>query len=276
MHDNPLAMPQNGQLLAGFQKHFGLSPGKAPGEALVEVARAFSRLPYENLTKIIKEAQLEHPGRSRRFPDEVIGDHLARGTGGTCFSLTAALLHLVRSLGFEAQPVLADRRYGQNTHCALLVWIDDRPHLLDPGYLIVEPIPLDLDRQQNIKTSFNQLILDPLEGGDKLELHTLAQGQKNHRLTFKTQPVDAGEFIRWWDRSFDWDMMRYPVLTRVTGAEQLYLQGSRFQVRSHQAIQRDRISPERLVEHIAARFGIDPAIAARALAVLKDRGESND
>ena len=45
-------------------------------------------------------------------PAEVLADHEQCGAGGTCFSLTAAFLHLVRSLGWKAEPLLADRRYG--------------------------------------------------------------------------------------------------------------------------------------------------------------------
>ena len=110
-------------------------------------------------------------------------------SGGTCFSLTAALLHLVRSLGLPGEPILADRRYGVDTHCALLVWLDDRPHLLDPGYLIVEPVPLDATTNELVvPTRFNQLHLMPGEA-DRIELHTAEQGNRRYRLTYKTSPV---------------------------------------------------------------------------------------
>ena len=42
----------------------------------------------------------------------------------------------------RAEPILADRRYGDDTHSALVVWHEGKPHLLDPGYLIVRPLPL--------------------------------------------------------------------------------------------------------------------------------------
>jgi arylamine N-acetyltransferase len=98
-------------------------------------ARAFATLPYENLSKVIRFAEAGDAVAARELPAEIINRHLQWGTGGTCFSLTATLLHLIRSLGFEAEPILADRPYGSNTHCALRVMVEGQPHLLDPGYL---------------------------------------------------------------------------------------------------------------------------------------------
>ncbi len=232
--------------------------------------QAFSNLPYENLTKIIKQANLGSGERCRRGPTEVVTDHLALGTGGTCFSLTATLLYLLRSLGWRAEPILADRHYGENTHCAVLVWIDDKPHLLDPGYLIVTPVPLTGARNEiEIETGFNQLLLSPSSGNGRRSLHTLQQGSASHRLTFKIEPADSGEFLKAWDASFDWDMMQYPLLTRTCGHEQLYLRGNRLQIRSHDSLQRQEIAPGLLVQQIAAQFNLDTSIAIQALSILK-------
>jgi len=270
---NPLAQPQDRDVLMAFVKHFRLSADRTPRERLRDVATAFTHLPYENLTKIIKEDQEQAAIRSRRLPAEVLADHFRAGAGGTCFSLAATLLHLVRSLGWQAEPLLADRRYGENTHCALLVWIDGRPHLLDPGYLILDPIPLDVRSQTRIVTEFNELVLTPQTGGRRLDLATVAQGQRKHRLTFKTEPADPGEFLQAWDASFDWDMMRYPVLSRVRSGRQLYLQGGRFQVRDQQSVRREEIPGRQLAQQIAEAFDIAPAIIARALEILHRKGE---
>lgn len=270
---DPLARPQDRELLTGFVQRFRLPTDQPPLDVLRAVAAAFAQLPYENLTKIIKEDVERAAVRARRLPAEVLADHIKAGAGGTCFSLTATLLHLVRSLGWEAEPLLADRRYGENTHCALLVWIDGRPHLLDAGYLILEPIPLDIGTETRIVTDFNELVLTPSADGRRLDLATRGRGQRKHRLTFKTSPADAGEFLHAWDASFDWDMMRYPVLTRVSGGRQLYLQGGRFQARDHTSVWREDVAPPQLAQRIADGFGIAPEIVARALEILHRKGE---
>ncbi|SVE50279.1 uncharacterized protein METZ01_LOCUS503133, partial [marine metagenome] len=176
MQKNPLAAPgQDSAALGDFARHFRLQR-EAPQTLLVEnVAAAFASLPYENLTKILKH---DREGEvARRGPQEVISDHIRLGSGGTCFSLTAALLHVLRGLGLRAEPILADRHYGENTHCALLVWLNDQPHLLDPGYLVLKPLPLPgtEDLEQVVPTTFNELILRHREQGSKIELHTRQQ-----------------------------------------------------------------------------------------------------
>ena len=90
-----------------FMSHFGIRPGKPALPLLTEIATAFSALPYENITKIIKRAEAGTCEKARRGPAEVIEEHISWGTGGTCFSLTSALMHLVRSAGWESQYVLS-------------------------------------------------------------------------------------------------------------------------------------------------------------------------
>jgi hypothetical protein len=177
----------------------------------------------------------------------------------------------VRALGWQAEPILADRRYGPDTHSALLVWIGGRPHLLDPGYLIVQPLPLPTAGEVTVATPFNQLVLAAQNHGAKVELHTIQDRQKTYRLTFKTAPADTGQFLHAWDVSFDQDMMRYPVLSRVAGGQQLYLQKNHLLIRSRAASARTELPPDRLIQDIARQFGIAPEIADRALDILKKR-----
>ena len=141
MHDNPLMPPSRDSLvLQQFLRDFHIDADQSPEQLLFASAQAFAKLPYENLTKIIKDAETGTTAAARRTPGEVLADHTAFGAGGTCFALTSALLHLVRALGFPAEPILADRRYGIDTHSALLVWIAGQPHLLYPSYLSVQPL----------------------------------------------------------------------------------------------------------------------------------------
>ena len=272
MTENPLADPsEDSAALRAFCEHFRLVPG-ARKEALAEkVATAFSSLPYENLTKVLKHDR--EGGVVRRGPEEVIRDHLRLGSGGTCFSLTAALLHVLRGLGLRAEPILADRHYGENTHSALLVWLEGHPHLLDPGYLILKPLPLpgDRDLEQRGPTSFNELLLRHRERGSKIELHTLQQGATSHRLTFKPEPAEDRAFLAAWDASFGWEMMRYPLLTRVQDGDQLYLQGARFQRRSQKDVERSELFE---AEDIARSFGLETNLVREALAAFSRKGEA--
>ncbi len=281
---HPLEAPgAHSQALDRFLEHFDLRRGSCSREFLSAVATAFSTLPYENLSKILRWSESGGSEGARRGPDEVISEHIRLGTGGTCFSLTATLLHILRGLGWRAEPILADRHYGADTHCALVVWIDGAPHLIDPGYLIVKPIPLDPDLLKSgaaedgagvrVRTSFNDVVLVPTGDGERIELHTEHRGQRSHRLTLKTGPVDAGTFLRAWDASFKWDMMRYPVLTRVSGDLHVYLQGQRLQRRGRTELRREELRAEEVASRIRSEFGLDATLVERAINVLKRQGE---
>jgi arylamine N-acetyltransferase len=272
MFDHPLLPPNDDStLLPRFLNANAIVAAADPVDVLGQVARAFARLPFENLTKIIKDAEAGRVEEARRTPAEVLADHQAHGAGGTCFALTATLLHLVRALGFPAEPILADRRYGADTHSGLLVWLEGKPHLLDPGYLIVKPLPIPTAGEVRIPTPFNELILVGKDGGAKVELSTVQDRRTTYRLTFKPTPVDAGVFLRAWDTSFDADMMRYPVLSRVIGDRQVYLQKQHLLVRGRAQTKTTEVPPDRLIAEIAQQFEIAPALVAKALEILKKK-----
>lgn len=263
------------ETLQQFVEHYRVNLRQEPERVLLEVVRAFARLPYENLSKIVCEAECGRVPQARRYPEQVIQEHLRLGTGGTCFSLTATLLHLLQHLGWEAQPIFADRPYGPDTHCALLLWKDGQPHLIDPGFLLLEPIPLPKKETIDVPTTFHQVRLVPRQEGRKLDLYVLSpNGTQQLRMTYKTVPVDWSEFVRVWDASFDWDMMRYPLLTQVRGSEHIYLKGNRLQRRSAGSVQRQELPPADLAKYIHEIFGIAPAVIHRALSIWKRRGEN--
>jgi arylamine N-acetyltransferase len=270
MLQDPLAPPPRDSALgAAFLHHFDLvAPRTADAAFLEALARGFARLPYENLTKIIKHREEGHPGRARRDPGEVFGDHVRWGTGGTCFSLTAFLLHLVRAYGYEAEPILADRRYGSDTHCALVVRLDGTPHLLDPGYRIFRPVPLAGSGERRIETPHNDIALRPVDG-DRLALSTIRRGSETYRLTFKLPGADPAAFMRAWHASFSWDMMRYPVVTSCRGGSHVYLQNTSVQVRNRMSTDRREVAFDQLPAFIAGRFGVAPAVAAHACGIVK-------
>ena len=254
-------------VLAEFVNYFHLDGLQPPPGLLSAAAQAFSRIPYENITKIIRRAEAGSDEKARRSPDEVISDHIRWGTGGTCFSLTSAFCQLARRMGFEAEYLLADRSYGRNTHSALFVRIDGEPYLFDPGFLITEPVPLALTGPMEIASGGEQLKLVPDKTG--ISLFT-ERGEKSvYRLTYKTAPVDTDEFNKAWDASFHWEMMRYPLLVRAGTFGRIYLRDSMFQVGNNGSICREKIPEHALAAKITDEFGIHLEIVKRALDLLK-------
>ena len=100
---------------------------------------------------------------------------------------------------------------------------------------------------------------------------------ESHRLTFKTSPADPGQFLKAWDESFTWEMMTHPLLTRVQGGKQIYLNGRRLQIRTHTGVVRKELDPAKSCTGRSPRPSESPfAVVRTALAILDDasRGSS--
>jgi hypothetical protein len=156
------------------------------------------------------------------------------------------------------------------------VWIGGAPHLVDPGFLIHRPVPIGRDGPQaaagtRLDLSFQTIRLVPRDGGSRLELHTGNAAGGSPRLTFKTEPADPGSFLRAWDASFSWEMMGYPLLTRVRDGKHIYLQDARLQVRGRDRTVRAEVPPAELAATVSREFGIAAPLAEKALRVLARR-----
>lgn len=257
------------ELLQQFLTRLRIDGTLDPHRQLHQLVTAYAQLPYENLSKILRDHQTDQPDKVRLLPAEVLQDHYRFGTGGTCFSLTWTLLHLIRALGFEAEPILADRRYGPDTHCALVVWMDGVKNLLDPGYLLVDPLAFPKQGELIVPTSFHEVKLSPEQSANRVQLQTIHQNQSTYRLTYKTDPVDTAEFLKAWDESFHFEMMRYPVLSKIAQGKQFYLQKQSLLIRSRDVTKRVDVQPDKMAETIHRVFGMDMAVINESLRVLR-------
>lgn len=268
-HDAPFFQLADPMLLERFCKRYNIDPQSPAPERINRVARAFSALPYENLTKIIKADSVVGPRSAMRLPDEVIADHLRWGTGGTCFSLTAALIAVYDALGIETHPLLADRHYGINTHCGISVMSGDLRLLVDPGYLLFVPTPLPTLTTTSIALGYTTIELNPIDGGNRIDLVTVVKGSRKIRLTYKRAPVDPVTFERAWITSFSWEMMTYPVLNRTTAGKHLYLQGDTLAIRSAEKTTRSVLDAAGQIDFIGNSMGIARDIILKAWEVTK-------
>jgi arylamine N-acetyltransferase len=232
------------------------------------IASFFSQIPYENLTKIIKSDAVINARSAMRYPDELLSDWMRWGTGGTCFSLTAAMTAVFIGAGIEAHPVLADRHYGVNTHCGCCIITPNGPLLLDPGYLLFKPTLLPTIQSVAVDTGYNIIELIPIDGGKRVAMYTSVRGNRKLRLTYKPDPVDASEFEKAWEHSFSWEMMTYPVLTRVSARQHIYLQGDALSIRTSQSTRRQKMDQHNQLQCITGTIGIHHDIAKKALEIL--------
>jgi arylamine N-acetyltransferase len=189
---------------------------------LRRIGTAFAHLPYENVTKILKEARSSDIHQKLRKTDEVLSDHLRWNTGGTCFSLCNALLSVLQNSGFEAFVAMADMHYGANIHCVVIVALPEGRFVLDPGYLLHIPIRLpDSNFEQTTKTVMNTVIVQN-EGEQNFSLFTIEHSQRKWRYRLRAYPVSIEEFEAHWIHSFSLNSMEHLMMTRLDNRGRLY------------------------------------------------------
>lgn len=211
-------------------------------EVVKRICTAFSRLPYENFTKIL--ANERGSATHKRRPATVLHDFFTHGTGGTCFSLTDTLITLLSAVKITAYPILADRHYGPDTHCAVLVHLDDGFYLVDPGYLIFQPIRIPLSGTASYPGLFNTIELTAEKEGKEIALHTILNNDRKYRMSYKLNPATEKRFEKAWDDSFLFEMMSYPVLTLVDDDRYIYMQGDTIKIRQNGILTKEKISSD--------------------------------
>lgn len=246
-----------------FIDHFDILPRRRDQDLLWEVGEAFARLPYENLTKLIKKHNTRAGAPRRRLPWEVVTDHVERGTGGTCFSLTETFLAVLERLGYQSRPVLCDMQAGPDSHCA--VWIDlpAGPHLMDPGYLLHQPVPLSPDRSHTRHTGVTEITVVGAPDGASYEVTT--GGKRRYRM--KAATVTPERFLALWDASFEWTQMGNLHLSRGIGDGYAYLHGHHLRLQRPGGKENLNLRG-RLPDELSTRFGLSPHVVTEALRVL--------
>jgi hypothetical protein len=96
-----------------------------------------------------------------------------------------------------------------------------------------------------------------------------------HRFDFRKDPVSADEFQRHWEASYDWPMMKYPVLNRVKDGTQYYLQKNNLLIRTVESGEMRKLSPREVRDAAVEIFGLPRGLADEALGILRvDEGFS--
>lgn len=267
------------ELLEKLLKYLGTKlPADWEGKPaqIEQVAWAFGHLPYENLSKVVRYQA--HQAPHFETPEEIVEGHLKWGTGGTCFSLTHTLVAFLRAIEVEASPILADRSYGADTHCAVMIGSGDERWIVDPGYLIFEPVLITRPVAITRSTPIQSIELVPA-GTERWDLFTRPNSTSANstspppaptfRLTYKTQAVDPAEFERAWRASFDWEMMLYPVVCQVIGSEQIFIKGNRWQSRRAQGVTKAELDPETWTQRLVNELGIRRELIETALRIFE-------
>lgn len=253
-----------------FFDHFRIERGDPRLDLLRAVIAGYAEIPYENITKIISKFTVEDPDERLRKPDEVISGYIGSGTGGTCFSLTWCLGAILSGAGFKCYPVMADMKRA-NIHCALVVEMERKKYLVDPGYLLAEPVELS-GSPVSLATPFGSVELRP-RGTASYDLFTVNGVDKKWRYRVRTVPVPQRLFIKYWKESFSLPMMNSIQLTRLTGSGHLYIRDHHLRMSREGRKINENIRRE-METRIEREFGIPASLTGEAREHIERMKES--
>jgi len=253
-----------------FRQRYSITQSAAELYQLQRVSFAYSHLPYENVTKILKEVRSAGSETKLRAPGEVLEDHLRWGTGGTCFSLCNTLRQVLTQSGFDCFIAMGDMHYGRNIHCAVIVRMTDGHYLLDPGYLLHDPAPLpQTGLEVSHQTRMNTILLRS-EEAEVVSLYTLESGELKWRYRLRVRPVTEEEFVRHWIHSFSLNSMESVMLSRLDASGRLYFRKDRLEHVGPGNREKRKISPANGAE-LAAIFGVPADLILQAQKALLAR-----
>lgn len=219
---------------------------------VAKILQSFSKFPYENLSKILRLN--EHWDDSpHRLPGNILDDYDRFRFGGTCFSLTYFLKTILDYYGYETDIVMMNMKAGKNLHCALILKFDSREFLLDPGYLLNQPL--------EIGVADSTLPFDPVT--NTYSLWTLDGHRPKWRYSFQKKPTQIADFISFWSDSFHWKSMSGICLSKRDENGFLYIHNHYFQKIGGGKQYKGNFKEE--ISVLAEKFfGVSPKIVRRA------------
>ncbi len=261
---------RHAESVRAFHDYFKLKNGSPDPLFLQRILGAFARLPYENVSKIIKLNQhFDQADRRIRLPEEVMEDHVDWHLGGTCFALTYFLQAVLVQNGFMSYPVMAHMRAGENIHTANIVVFGGKKYLVDPGYLLNHPMELSTARPRFYKTPSTgvELQFDAVSGF--YNVFTFDHAALKWRYRFRDEPVPWRDFLSHWQASFFRPSMHGISLTRAT-PEGLIFVHKNFMREVRLGEKRNVKIKENYPGVIARVFGISPELVEQAQVALDE------
>jgi len=251
-----------------FLDHYKIKPKKPSLAYLQEILTHYANLPYENISKIIKLRQDYTSPERIRLPEEVIEDHAGYRLGGTCFSLTYFLQTILSQQGFICYPVIAHMRRALNSHCALVVLLDNKKYLADPGYLLNHPMELNKDQMRWYRTPHTGVEVLFQKEYEHYEIYTFHKNNLKYRYCFIDKPLTADEFLRHWHGSFYWNGMRGICLTQVRPDGMVYVHNDYVQLQNIHGKTKGKVTD--IYKLVQEQFGILPEWIERARAAIPE------
>lgn len=239
-------------------------------EFLSDLFEAFDRaVLFESPSKIARCADIDVLAFRPRSPDLFWSEHLALGTGGTCFSRVGAFAALTEALGFLPQKVIGSIS-SPRSHAAVLFTVSDRPWLVDVGYPLPEIRPLE---SGYFETALGSCALALSKA--HAELRFVSGPEAGRTIDYALAPVSDGEFREAWESTAapTSPFLKDVVLRRRDGHRVLRYFAGEIQILDAHSKTMIPLMPDRAAK-LSEIFSIDVSVLRRAFAIVGEREPS--
>jgi hypothetical protein len=170
-----------------------------PGSGFLEAlfARFNARVPFENASKIVRNAEIADAREKPRTPEIFWNDHLEHGTGGTCFARVAAFDALLSALSFRTRRLIG-RVQRDGDHAALMIQTPAGESIADVGFPLPALLPA---RAGHVETALGGLEIEATARGFAISWKDgVPEGPRC--LEVFSAPVEEEQFADLWGQSF--------------------------------------------------------------------------
>jgi hypothetical protein len=244
-----------------------------PGSGFLEALfiRFNAKVPFENASKILRDAEIADSDEKPRTPDVFWADHLERGTGGTCFARVAAFDALLSALGFRTRRSLGRVR-NDFDHAALFVETPAGEVIADVGFPLWALLPA---RTGVVETALGGMRATATGRG----WHVVFEGgvpEGPREIEIFGASLAEEEFLERWRSTFRYPALFLKEVSLRADRGNRAVSFSRGEVRVDDLHSRLRVPlPAPRETALAELFGVDRDVLARAFAAVGNPGPSS-
>ncbi len=263
----------NDDLTTAVLDRLGLPLPERPDRALLDelIWRYTQTVPWESASRIARRAVLADTADCPRSAAQFWQDHLALGTGGTCFESNLAFFALLRALGYDGYLTINNMGTTQACHTAIVIRLDGAHWLVDAGLPLHRPLRVDPVAATRRATAVLDYSVRP-DGPFTYQIEREPHPMRN-AFTLVDLPVDGAAY--WQATTNDYgrgglfldkvvvNKVLDGVVWRFNSTERpWHLERFAAGVRTDVVLEGDLAA---VATAVAQRFGIDPGIVRAAL-----------
>lgn len=232
---------------------------------LNKLLSGISQIPYENITKILR-LELDKGKRPRNF-STLLDEYKKDFRGGTCFSLSNAIIEILKKNDISAFPIKVNVERETFPHFFVIIDFMNEHYLIDPGFMIYEPIKLTTKKEATFSSKIANYILKFDEKNNEYSLYSIKNRKKKFRYNFQISPIENEIFIKYWIESFEY--INKIVASRIIGNKHIFISGNYVQVRTKKTIEKYK-SLKTAHEYLINYFNFSKADIENAENVLEN------